>query len=225
MQTKFSSKVVQLNELLRTWQATEGTLFDTELLSEEVRALLSTSPRNEFMHLRTVKYKGSEKRHVDGGNGRERAISPPTPLKKGGGATGKRLAQNLEQRSAKKSRTEMARNGRTIRQPSPSKVFNENEATSTRKRKSDEETQTISKENKIPFSKMKNNEPKVGSRRTNRGAQQPFSPSSNNNLQTVTLMEPLKKSTTTNKKVMTLDPFGMVLDASKSPIPYNNESR
>ena len=65
MQLKFSSKLGQLVSMLKAWKGNESTLFDEELLSEDVKAILKNSDRNEFMHLRTVEYKSSSKRPAD----------------------------------------------------------------------------------------------------------------------------------------------------------------
>lgn len=98
MQTKFTFKIEHLKELLRTWKSTECSSFDYELLSDEVRSLLSTTPRNDFMHLRTVKYQGSAAKNRGGRHGGVGIVgatskgpfhntiidesSPPTPAKK-----------------------------------------------------------------------------------------------------------------------------------------------
>lgn len=74
MQSKFSTKFAQLASLLKTWSNDDDGLFDPHLLSEEVRSLLANSneidslveKRTEFMHLRTIQSKVSNKRKVDG---------------------------------------------------------------------------------------------------------------------------------------------------------------
>lgn len=58
MKSKFTSKLDHLQNLLKSWQDSEGTAFDQGMLSEEVRAYLGKSDRSEFMHLRTTEYKG-----------------------------------------------------------------------------------------------------------------------------------------------------------------------
>lgn len=65
MQSKFTAKVDQITALLKAWKANEGSAFDPNLLSEDVRTLLKNSDRNEFMHLRTVEYKSTAKRVAD----------------------------------------------------------------------------------------------------------------------------------------------------------------
>ena len=65
MQLKFTAKLDQLSTLLKSWKDIENSPFDQGLLSDTVRMLLRNSDRNEFMHLRTVEYKGSSKRQAD----------------------------------------------------------------------------------------------------------------------------------------------------------------
>jgi hypothetical protein len=65
MQLKFSSKLGQLVSMLKSWKGNESSLFDQELLSDDVKVILRNSDRNEFMHLRTVEYKSSSKRPAD----------------------------------------------------------------------------------------------------------------------------------------------------------------
>jgi hypothetical protein len=74
MQSKFSAKFVQLASLLKTWSIDDDGQFDPRLLSEEVRNLLANSneidslveKRTEFMHLRTIQPKTTNKRKADG---------------------------------------------------------------------------------------------------------------------------------------------------------------
>lgn len=74
MQSKFSAKFAQLASLLKTWSNDDDGLFDPQLLSEEVRSLLANSSeidslvekRTEFMHLRTIQPKTTNKRKADG---------------------------------------------------------------------------------------------------------------------------------------------------------------
>lgn len=93
MQTKFSSKLVQLKDFLQLWKSSNhenetSSTFGFEnihdcnnesLLSDEVREILNTSPRHDFMHLRTVKYNGpsstTKKRKV--GFGHQQQHRPP----------------------------------------------------------------------------------------------------------------------------------------------------
>ena len=65
MQIKFSSKLGQLVSMLKSWKVNESSIFDQELLSEDVKIILKNSDRNEFMHLRTVEYKSTTKRPAD----------------------------------------------------------------------------------------------------------------------------------------------------------------
>lgn len=62
MQTKFTSKLDLLAKLLAEWKSSEEEAFDHDLLSDDVRSILKTSDRRDFMHLRTVEYKGTSKR-------------------------------------------------------------------------------------------------------------------------------------------------------------------
>ncbi|GAX10308.1 kinesin family member 4/21/27 [Fistulifera solaris] len=74
MQSKFSAKFAQLASLLKTWSIDDDGQFDPRLLSEEVRILLANSneidslveKRTEFMHLRTIQPKTTNKRKADG---------------------------------------------------------------------------------------------------------------------------------------------------------------
>ena len=63
MQGKYSSTLEQLSSLLKKWKETEGSTFESNLLSNEVRAMLQDAnggggnwveKRTEFMHLRMV---------------------------------------------------------------------------------------------------------------------------------------------------------------------------
>lgn len=73
MQGKFSSKLGQLANLLRSWEMQEGTPFDASLLSDDVRMLLDepdkmenwVERRTKFMSLRTVKSQTPSKRPAD----------------------------------------------------------------------------------------------------------------------------------------------------------------
>ena len=61
MQSKFTAKLGQLEAQLKSWKSTEGESFDHSLLSSPVRSHLKSGDRNEFMHLRTVEYKGAKR--------------------------------------------------------------------------------------------------------------------------------------------------------------------
>jgi hypothetical protein len=78
MQLKFAAKLDQLSVLLQAWKENENVPFDQDLLSETVRMLLKNSDRNEFMHLRTVQYKGSSKRQADRNIITSESAPPPT---------------------------------------------------------------------------------------------------------------------------------------------------
>lgn len=79
MQGKYASTLEQLATLLQQWEEEEGSPFDPNLLSDDVRSLLADSnhtenwveKRTEFMHLRTTK--SAVKRKPE----RPRPISPP----------------------------------------------------------------------------------------------------------------------------------------------------
>jgi hypothetical protein len=62
MQSKFTSKLEHLENLLKSWQISEGSPFDQNMMSDEVRGFLRKADRSEFMHLRTTEYKGSSTR-------------------------------------------------------------------------------------------------------------------------------------------------------------------
>jgi hypothetical protein len=81
MQLKFTAKLDQLSVLLQSWKENENTPFDQDLLSETVRMLLKNSDRNEFMHLRTVRYKGSAKRQTDKNETTSESAPPTKRLK------------------------------------------------------------------------------------------------------------------------------------------------
>jgi hypothetical protein len=77
MQSKFTSKLDQLLKLLKDWKTNENTNFCHDFLSEDVRMFLKNSDRNEFMHLRTVEYRGSSKRSADSADGADSSAPPP----------------------------------------------------------------------------------------------------------------------------------------------------
>jgi Microtubule associated protein (MAP65/ASE1 family) len=77
MQSKFTAKLEQLVSMLKSWRASEDSLFDQDLLSDEVRTILKNSDRNEFMHLRTVEYKSTSKRSTDEHRPHAGNCSPP----------------------------------------------------------------------------------------------------------------------------------------------------
>ena len=70
MQSKFILKLEKMGELLQEWEKKEGSCFDPNILSDEVRTLLAKSDkfhswveeRTAFMHLSTLK---SNKRRLD----------------------------------------------------------------------------------------------------------------------------------------------------------------
>jgi len=72
VQSKFASKLEGLGKLLQEWQNKEGSTFDTNLLSEDVRALVVNldgfdawvEQRTAFMHLKTVKPKISARKGI-----------------------------------------------------------------------------------------------------------------------------------------------------------------
>ena len=82
MQLKFSSKLEQLVLMLKAWQGNERSLFDQDLLSDDVKAILQNSDRNEFMHLRTVEYKSFSKRPADMQNRESETPFPPNKRSK-----------------------------------------------------------------------------------------------------------------------------------------------
>lgn len=77
MQAKFTSELDQLVSLLKAWKANENSAFDQNLLSEDVRMLLKNSDRNEFMHLRTVEYKSTAKHEAGSYQTSDGSSSPP----------------------------------------------------------------------------------------------------------------------------------------------------
>jgi len=72
VQSKFASKLEGPGKLLQEWQKKEGSTFDTNLLSEDVRALVVNldgfdawvEQRTAFMHLKTVKPKISARKGI-----------------------------------------------------------------------------------------------------------------------------------------------------------------
>ncbi len=72
VQSKFASKLEVLGKLLQEWQKKEGSTFNTNLLSEDVRALVVNldgfdawvEQRTAFMHLKTVKPKTSARKGI-----------------------------------------------------------------------------------------------------------------------------------------------------------------
>ena len=72
VQSKFASKLEGLGKLLQEWQKKEGSTFDPNALSEDVRALLVNldgfdawvEQRTAFMHLKTVKPKVSARKGI-----------------------------------------------------------------------------------------------------------------------------------------------------------------
>jgi hypothetical protein len=77
MQSKFTSKLDQLVKLLKNWKSNENTNFCHDFLSEDVRMFLKNTDRNEFMHLRTVEYRGSSKRSADSVDEADTSAPPP----------------------------------------------------------------------------------------------------------------------------------------------------
>jgi DNA replication initiation complex subunit (GINS family) len=65
IQLKLSFTLRQLISMLKAWKGNESSLFDEELLSDDVKNILKNSDRIEFLHLRTVENKSSLKRPAD----------------------------------------------------------------------------------------------------------------------------------------------------------------
>ena len=99
MQSKYIAKLDQLGSLLKGWKSSEKSAFDQSLLSEDVRAELKNSDRNEFMHLRTVEYKGSTKRGPDSVDRSDDNSSGAPPLKRQATSSRASTARRLSNRS------------------------------------------------------------------------------------------------------------------------------
>lgn len=75
MQGKFASKLKSFGLLLQEWKRTEGSNFDSKILSEDMQALLKSSDgedilawveqRTAFMHLKMVKSKTAKKKFTE----------------------------------------------------------------------------------------------------------------------------------------------------------------
>lgn len=216
MQAKFTAKLDQLGSLLKSWTSNEKKEFDQSLLSEEVRALLKNSDRNEFMHLRTVEYRGpSTKRGADSiEKGDENGAPPPK----------RQTTTNRASSSTRASAVRASTRGFTRKQPAPrasSSASSKEEERSTSKKAAAKMDCRPQKRALSPSQTAANlpsrgqHEPKrtKSSRPPLSNAAQPASRSAST-AGTTTSSYPSKAGATTR---LTLDPFGMVLgEASRA---------
>jgi hypothetical protein len=210
MQSKFSSKLEQLKDLLKMWKITEGISFDNDLLSEEVRTLLSNSPRSDFMHLRTVKYKGATKRKVVDLKQQESSTSSPPQSCKRSVASSKK---NLLGRAINSKKDQILYD-KILPRPSPA-VGARKEL--EKKRKIDDDVRLT----EFPRKKLLSETSSLDERK-------PFSsvPVDNSLKKTSKQVTKSAKMIKTTQKT-TLDPFAVVLEQSMSPFgsKENRDSR
>lgn len=125
MQTKFTSKLSQLTNALKTWKQFEGHEFEGDIVSKEVRMLLDNpgrmdkmvANRTEFMHLRTVQRKKLKRSALN--------LSPEdqSPCKRQ--RSGEKAAKTTRQRSDG-SGTSASSNGRSRTRLAPTSAKKRN---------------------------------------------------------------------------------------------------
>jgi hypothetical protein len=103
MKAKFTSKLEQLNELLKVWNEENSKDFDSSILSEDVRMLLQNNSwineRKEFMHLRTTKAKRVGKRRIDRVDNSESHDPNHPQEKRGNKATPSKITRSIPVKS------------------------------------------------------------------------------------------------------------------------------
>jgi hypothetical protein len=201
MQAKFTSKLDQLESLLKAWKTSEGSNFDPNLLSDDVRTLLTKRDRNEFMHLRTVEYKGTGKRAPDSSSREKGSTPPPKRHAKATRAVPSRATERPSRRPMEKP------SGR----PSPLRQIN--------KRKREERHQSpakIPRTSRIQAPSPPQRVTRLRSRQTD-NSKSPFSPTRNSQADRKT---PLPEAT----KRPSLNPFGSILGQAQTPAKTDKEN-
>lgn len=211
MQLKFAAKLEQLAQLLREWQGDEENLFDRNLLSNEVRLLLENSDkmemwvekRTEFMHLRTIQSKVLSKR---------RAESPPETY---GDEEINGNGVNIQKRDIPISKKPKLCQAVSARK----EIFNNTRVPltsakdETKKRQRDEKTFSSSKVSKA--TRLTTSARKAVKQSGTVASRPPLSPTP----------EPHQKiQVQSEKKKLTLPPFGHVLDQAFSPKQREKEN-
>jgi len=223
MQAKFTAKLDQLGSLLKTWTSNEKKEFDQSLLSEDVRALLKNSDRSEFMHLRTVEYKGpSTKRGSDSIDMDADTGEPPSKRQ----ATSHRAASSTRASVARAS-TRSARKQPTTR--ASTSAANKEEAGSTPKKAA---AKMDSRQPKRALS-PRQNAANLSSREQHESKRCKSSrPPLSKSAQTVSRSTSSTGTTASSSHLskasrLTLDPFGMVLGeasrAKENPADNDND--
>ena len=212
MQSKFSSKLEQLAKLLKAWRNVEGQVLEPNLLSDEVRSLLANSDdmdaqvekRTEFMHLRTVRAKGSTKR---GAESAFETVKRPPP---------KRLTRTSSVLRRKRAEPTIPRAGNTSAGSSRTRNSSNSPETGS-KRKPDRTSKSPLRVPKAPRTSRQTSVSKSVDGPT--GARRPLTRSkvAKKNA-TVTKPSPAKKR-------LTLPPFGHVLQQALTPTRKNKENK